>query len=274
VKNFSSEASWEGFAVSDKLTVDGVVLSSALERLSTYLWDGTFSFGIEKCRIEGAVEQVELVGYKSDYSFDVESEEGTISIVAAFGADQLLAGAEKVDNGFVRIGVINLDTQGFEEFIKLYTQMANSALQEIAAAENDPEELKTILHKQLARTRLQLMTAFEKLLKKGLEFQVSELYGQLPSGEVKGDAVLSLNKDMTLAQFVPLIHQPELILEIFSLRSDMYFPAQLVGDNPMLLTPFAKGMSTGLFVKEGEKLSHQAETRDGRLYLNGREVQL
>ena len=274
VKNFSSEASWEGFAVSDKLTVDGVVLSSALERLSTYLWDGTFSFGIEKCRIEGAVEQVELVGYKSDYSFDVESEEGTISIVAAFGADQLLAGAEKVDNGFVRIGVINLDTQGFEEFIKLYTQMANSALQEIAAAENDPEELKTILHKQLARTRLQLMTAFEKLLKKGLEFQVSELYGQLPSGEVKGDAVLSLNKDMTLAQFVPLVHQPELILEIFSLRSDMHLPAQLVGDNPMLLTPFAKGMSTGLFVKEGEKLSHQAETRDGRLYLNGREVQL
>ena len=33
-------------------------------------------------------------------------------------------------------------------------------------------------------------------------------------------------------------------------------------------------MQTGLFQKEGDSMVHKAETRDGKLYLNGQEVYL
>jgi uncharacterized protein YdgA (DUF945 family) len=274
LKNFSSEASWEGISVPEKLKVEGITISSSLERLSTYLWDGTLSFGIGKGVIEENLQQIELVNFKVDYSLDVDDEEKTISVVTALGADHLLAGPETVDNGFVRIGLVNMDVQGFEEFMKLYTEMANTILQDMTAAEDDPEKMKTILQEEVTRTQFQIMAAYEKLLKKGLEFQISDLFAKLPEGELKGDVALTLNKDMTFAQFFPLVHQPELALDIFSLRSDISLPAKLVNDNPMLLMPMHEGMSTGLFIKNGDNLSHKAETKDGKLYVNGQEMVL
>jgi uncharacterized protein YdgA (DUF945 family) len=272
LKNFSSEASWGGFSVPKKLTVDGITMSSSLERLSTYLWDGTLSFGMGKGVIEGGPQQIELVNFKVDYSLDVDDEEKTISIVSSFGADNLLAGPETMENGFVRMGLVNMDVQAFEEFMKLYTEIANTVLQDITAAQDDPEKMKTILEEEMTRTQFQIMAAYEKLLKKGLEFQITDLYAKLPAGELKGDVVLTLNKDMTFAQFFPLVQQPELVVNIFSLRSDISLPAKLVNDNPMLLMPLQQGMPTGLFIKNGDNFSHKAETKDGKLYLNGQEV--
>lgn len=272
LKNFNSEASWEGFSVPEKMKVDGISITSRLEKISTYVWDGTLSFGIEKSKIEGNLEQFELLNFKGDYSLDVDQEENTLSVVTTLGADHFLAGPEKVDDAFVRIGLVNLNIQGFEEFMKLYTEMANTVLKDIASAEDDPEKMKTIFQDQMARTQFQMISAYERLLKKGLEFQISDLHAQLPEGEVKGDVVLSLNKDMTFAQFVPLLNQPGLVSEIFSLESEVSLPAVLVGDNPMLLSPIYSGMQTGLFVKDGANLVHKAETRDAQLYLNGLEV--
>lgn len=272
LENFSSEASWEGFSVAQKAQADGIVISSTLEKISPSLWDGTFSLAVEKSKIGGDLEQFELLNFKGDYSIDADSEDNTISVVTTFGADQLLAGSEKVDKGFVRLGVINMDIQGFEEFMKLYTEMAHRVLQDMSATENDPEKMKTILQEQMAQTRFQFFAAYEKLMKKGLELQISDLYAKLPAGEVKGDAAVSLNKDMTFAQFVPLLQQPELVVDIFSLHSNVHFPAELAGDNPILLSPLYSGMATGLFVRDGDSLTHKAETRDGKLYLNGQVV--
>ncbi|MCP4337978.1 MAG: YdgA family protein [Desulfobulbaceae bacterium] len=272
LKDFFSEASWEGLLVSEKLKVEGISIISSLEKISTYLWNGTVSFKVDKSEFAGKFEQVELVNFKGDYTLAVNEEENTISVMTTIGADHLVTGLEKIDNGFVRIGLINMDVQGFEEFMKLYTEMANTVLKEITVAEDDPEEMKTIFQEQMSRTQFQMMTAYESLLKKGLEFQISDLHAGFPSGEVKGDAVLSLNKDMTFAQFIPLIHQPELVVDVFSLQSNVTLPAELVGDNPMLLSPIYSGMQSGFFVKDGENLVHKAETRDSKLYLNGLEV--
>ena len=273
LKNFSSDASWEGFSVAEKLQVDDISITSNLEMISTYLWDGIVSFEVGKSQISGNLEQFDLVNFKGDYTLDVNKEENTISVVTKFGADHLMAGAEKVEDAFVRIGIINMDVQGFEEFMKLSTEIANTVLQEITVEEDDPARMKAILQEQMGRTQFQMMTAYESLLKKGLKFQISDLHAQLLSGEVKGDAVLSLKKDMTFAQFIPLVHQPELALEIFSLKSDVSFPAELVGDNPDLLSPIYPGMQTGFFVKNGNNLTQKAEIRDSKLYLNGLEVQ-
>jgi uncharacterized protein YdgA (DUF945 family) len=273
-KKFSSEVSWAGFSVAEKMQIDDILITSDLTRLSPYLWDGTLFLGVEAVEIAGDSQPFDLANFKVEYSLDVDEDENKLSVVTSIGFDNMLAGLEKVDNAFVRIGSVNMDIQGFEEFIKLYTEMANTVLKDVTAAENDPEQAKTVLQEKLIQTRFQFIAAYEKLLKQGLEFQISDLYAQLPMGEVKGDVVLGLNKDMTLAQFIPLIHQPELVLDILSLQSNFTFPAELADGNPMLLAPIFPGMTTGLFVKDDEKLTHQAETIEGKLFLNGQEVKL
>ncbi len=270
--NFSSEMSWGGISASNKLNVEGITFSSDLKRLSTYLWDGVFSFGIDKGEITENLEKIELNNAKVEYSLDVDDDEKTISVVTTIGADHLLAGSEQVDNGFVRLGLVNMDVQGFEEFMKVYSELANTIVKEIPAVEENPENMTSILEEKVEKTQYQIMAAYEKLLKKGLEFQISELHAQLPEGEITGDVVLSLNKDMTFTDFFPVLQQPELMLDIFSLQSELNLPAKLVGGNTMLLSPMYKGMPTGLFVQNGDKLSHKAETKDHKLYLNGQVV--
>lgn len=50
--------------------------------------------------------------------------------------------------------------------------------------------------------------------------------------------------------------------------------ADLVGENPKLLAPPFPGMQTGLFVKNGDNLIHQAETVDGKLIVNNKQLAL
>lgn len=271
LKYFSSETSWQGFSIAEKMAIDGITISSNLEKISTYLWDGTLAYGVKKGQMKSNDEQFEFIDFKGNYSLDIDKEENSVSVVTSFGVARLQTGLEKLENGFIRVGIINMDAQGFEEFIKLYTEMANTILQDFNAAGDDPEKMKEILQEQLSRMQFQMLIAYERLLKKGLEFQISDLHAHLPEGEVQGDVVLSLNKDMTFAQFIPLWQQPELILDIFSLQSEVLLPAQLVGENPRFLSPIHPGMQTGLFVKDGSKLIHKAETRDAKLYLNGQE---
>ncbi len=274
LKNFSSETSWQGFSVEGKMMFDGISISSNLEKISTYLWDGILSYGAEKGQIQGSDDQFVFTNFKGDYSLDIDKEENAVSVVASFAVDRLQAGLARLDNGFFRLGVINMDALGFEEFIKLYNEMADTVLHDFTAAGDDPATMKKILSEQMGQTQLQMLTAYERLLKKGLEVQLSDLHAQLPEGIIEGDVAVSLNKDMTLSEIVPLMQQPERILDIISLHSDVLLPAALVGDKPMFLTPIYPGMQTGLFVKEGDNLIHKAQTRDGKLYLNGQEVQL
>jgi len=82
----------------------------------------------------------------------------------------------------------------------------------------DNEEAKKAAEKRMASLGLQMIPVYEKLLKQGLEIQISDLKAQLSIGQIKGDITLVLRKDMTLAQFFPIIMQPGLALDIFSLK--------------------------------------------------------
>lgn len=274
LKKVSSQATWEGMTIADKVRASGIFANSDMEKMSTFLWDGTVSYGVKELKITGGLDQFELVNFKGDYVFHLNREKNRVSIATTLGVDQVQVGPEKMTDSLVRIGVNNIDAAGFENFMKIYTEMANNILKDISGVEDDPDKMKTIFKEQLARIQFQMLSAYEQLLKKGLEFEISDLHARLSKGEIKGDALLSLNKDMSFAQFVPLVQQPGLIFEILSLRSNLSIPAELVEDNPMLLSPTYPGMQTGLFVKEGDTLIHKAETREGKLYLNGHELVL
>ncbi len=198
-----------------------------------------------------------------------------MSIKAGFGADKIIGGSNQIKDAFVQIGINHIDSDGFEEFMELYSQLMESVMGELSEESGkDPEAAKKDMKKRFATMGLQMAGAYEKLLKQGLELQISDLKATLPQGRIEGNIALGLNKDMTMVQFVPLALQPALALDIFSLKSDFILPIELVGENPKLLQPVFPGMQTGLFVEEGDDMIHHAETRNEKLFLNGREVRL
>ena len=275
-RNFTSDATWAGLAVADKFAMNGLSLKSNLTRISSYIWDGQAHFVMQNSKAKGEndSEQFDLTNLKVDYTLNYSKEQNTLSAKAEYGVESLAAGPEKVNNIFVRLGVSSLDAGRYEEFMKLYTVTVSSILGEVASAKDDPEKMKEILAKKMSTVGFQMIAAGEKLLTQGLELQVSDLHFQLPEGEVKADLVLSLKKEMTFAQFIPVVNQPALALDILSLKSSVSLPEILVGDEPMLFSPVYPGMQAGLFVKNGDMAEHKAETRDGKLFLNDKEVLL
>jgi hypothetical protein len=129
-------------------------------------------------------------------------------------------------------------------------------------------------NQQIAASGFQRMTAYEKLMKAGLEFRRSDLRVNLPAGNIKGDVTLRLLKDMTFMQFAPPIARPGLILDIFYLKSNFSLPVKPMGANPRMLAPVYPGMQTGLFVRNRDNRVHQAEARNSKLMVNGRKVVL
>ena len=152
--------------------------------------------------------------------------------------------------------------------------MISKIMGDIKPNNKENEKSAEIMKQELSKIGFRIMVGYEKLLKEGLEVRISDLHFKLPDGEVKGDVTLRLLREMTLIQFVPILYQPRLLLDIFYMKSDFSLPANLVGENPKLLTPLYPGMKTGLFIKDGDNLVHRAETKGGKLILNGREVVL
>jgi len=272
LRSFSSQGSWDGLTVVDQLNLDGVSFFSDMEMISSYIWDGNGSVSVAHAKATANNELVEISNLTFGFAMDFEKTGNTVSVGADYGADHVIIEDKSIDNAFVRIGVNRMDAQGYENLVKIYSQMVNDTMSNMARAQNDPEKMQAALQKQMIANGLQLVTAFEKMLKNGLEIQISDLKASLPEGQVQGAVVLSLKKDMTMAQFFPIISQPKLALEIFALQSDLSLPASLVGDDPKLFAPLYPGMQTGLFEQKGKSIVHKAETRDGKLFLNGREV--
>ena len=274
LKHFSSSGDWQGLSVGDTLSVGKMTMASELEMVSAYIWDGNMSVGVQNIRAREKNEHVELKGMKCAYLIDLSEDRSSMSGEARFSVDGIHSKGVKVDNASVCLATKGLNVDGYQELMKTYTETMSAVVGKMADLEDDPETAREIMNQQMAAVGFQMMAAYEKLLKAGLEFQLSDLRANLPAGDIKGDVTLRLLKDMTFMQFASLVAQPERILDIFYLKSDFSLPVNLTGENPRLLAPVYPGMQTGLFVKNGDKLVHQAETRNGKLMVNGREVVL
>ncbi len=273
-KKFTSVASWEGLGVADQLSIGGMSMKSAVSMISPYIWDGQVSMVLQSMQIKESDEAFDLANMKIEYLLNYNKEQNKLSAKVEYGIDSLNLGPDKITNIFTRIGINGVDAKGYEEFMKLYTSTVSAILGDINAAKENPEKMKQVLEQKMAMVGIQMVAAGEKLLTKGLELQISDLHIQLPDGEITGGVTISLRKDMTFAQFIPVVNQPALALEIIDLKSNASLPEKLVGDAPMLFAPVYPGMQTGLFVKNGQSVLHKAETRDGKLFLNDKELVL
>jgi uncharacterized protein YdgA (DUF945 family) len=274
LKHFTSTCSWQGLSAGEKFDIGEMSMASNLEMVSTFIWDGDASFGLQNIKAQEKENLLEIKGLKGKYLFDVADNQTTMSWQAQFSMDTLDAKDMNVDDASVRFVTKGLNVKGYEEFMELYAQNVSEIFGQMEALQDDPETTKEIMNKQMAAMGVKMMAVYEKLLKAGLELQVADLAIKLPEGDITGGVTLRLLKDMTFMQFAPIITQPELLFDILYLKSDFSLPAGLVGDNPKLLAPIFPGMKTGLFVKSGDNLVHTAETTDGKLMVNSEEVVL
>ena len=269
-EKLSSKAVWDGMTVADMFAIDQIKIDYDLKKITNYIWDGTATYEVERIQGKDQNNPVEIKDLSGKYFLDYN--EKSLSTGIEFSCNSLSSPEFSLDDASVKIEVNDLDSQGYEDFMELYTHTAYSAIDSLSDAGDDPEKMKDAMDQQMATAGLQMLTAYEKFLKKGLELKISKLHAKLPSGKVKGNMKLLLNQDLTFAQLAPITQQPNLAFELVSLDSELSFPTELGQDNPMLTVPFYPGMKTGFFEQDGKKLVHRAKTKDGKLFLNGQEV--
>ena len=274
LKHFNTSGNWQGLTMGETLSIGKASMASKLEMLSTYTWDGDISFAIQNLNVQEKEKQFEIKGLTGKYFLNANDDRSALSGEVRVSIDALKSKNVTVDDASVRFTAKGLNASGYEEFMKMYTQTVSAFLDTMASFEMDSEKSEEIINQQMASIGFQMVAAYEKLLKQGLEFQISDLHVNLPDGDITGDITMRLLKDMTFMQFVPLVAQPELLLDIFYLKSYFSIPVSIAGGNPKMLAPTYPGMQTGLFVKRGANLVHRAETIDGRLVVNNEEVVL
>lgn len=274
LKHFTSSGDWGGLSAGETLSIGKLSLESALTRFSTFIWNGDFSFAMRDVDLREKGNSFEMKEMKGSYLLGLNEDRSKMNGQALFSIDGMKTDQQTVDSASVRLATNGLDVEGYETFMQMYTQNMGQVLGSMAAMDGNGEAVGEAMKKQMAAVGLQMIAAYEKLLKQGLEFRVSDLNVKLDDKEIKGDMTLRLLKDMTFMQFAPIVSQPELLFDIFYLKSNLSMPAHLVGENPKLVTPLFPGMQTGLFVRNGDDLVHQAETIDGKLMVNDREVML
>jgi uncharacterized protein YdgA (DUF945 family) len=272
LKRFTSKGNWGGLSAGKATSIGKISLESALTRFTTFIWNGDFSFAMRDINLREKDNSFEMKEMKGSYLLGLNEDQSKMNGEALFSIDGMKTDRQTVDSASVRLATNGLDIEGYETFMQMYTRNMSQVLGSMAAMDENAEQVGEAMKKQMAAVGLQMIAAYEKLLKKGLEFKVSDLDVQLDDGQIKGDMTLRLLKDMTFMQFAPVASQPELLFDIFYLKSNLSLPANLVGEDPKMVTPLYPGMQTGLFVKDGGNLVHAAETIDGKLMLNSREM--
>lgn len=274
VKNLILKGNWEGIITPEKIKLAGISLESTQDKITPYIWQGKTSISADHISLDDGQKIIDIEGFTSDTTVAYDKKTNSISLEMAHGITRIKSQGDTGRDFFVRLGINKVDAQGYEEIVKIYSKAVNNTLKSIGSQppfEDMTDYLNARMKKQISRNAPQLITAGEKLLKKGLEIKIADLRAQLPQGKIKGNISLSLNQDMTMIQFIPIAMQPSAALELFSLKSDVCIPHGL-WDTPNLLSPVYPGMQTGLFLKKGDNLIHRAETRGGKLFVNGQEV--
>lgn len=269
-----STVNGDGFSVADQIALDGLALRYDLKKISSLIWAGTMAGEIKNLSVTGQGENLVLQDLKSVYTMNYDPEKNLLSSGGTLDIEHFESGQQEADRISARIDVANIDAAGYEEFFQLYSQTISSMMEDYQVAIANPDGMDDAMQQRMQTAGLQLMAAFEKLLTEGLEFKVSNVRAQLPQGNIDGEMTLRLTQDITFAQLAFFAMDPNLLLDFISLQSNLRFPAELVPDPAPLVSPIYQGMPTGLFVQNGTNLEHNAQTKNGKLFLNGQEFRL
>lgn len=272
--SFVMSGDWGGAAILGTVAASGITFNSDIAKISSYIWEGSTALKVGSVTAEDQGQKVVMNALGVEYDVGYDREKKAIDIEALYGIEEITDGTEKIENTGMTIGAKGVDGAAYEEAMRVYVELAGKLFSDISAAGNDPKELERVLQEKMMNYGLQLMAVYEKFLKDGLELYVKDFKATLPQGDLHGGVELKMKKDLTMAQIMPMMNDPEMIFEYLDYNSDFVLPSVLATNKAKLVTPILPGMTKGLFVEEGEKLVHHAETRDLKLYLNGEHVDL
>lgn len=274
LQHITVDSRFDGLSVPGKLELGNLAMNGSLEKISTYIWDGSVKMKVGKTSVTEKESSMALSNLATDYTLDYDEKTQKLSVSLNYGTDQLTVNEDEIGPMRLKFAVNNLDSKGYEEFMELYTATLNDMMKDLPLTNGTEEELKKQLEERMGNALFQFMAAYEKLLQKDLQFEVADLSVELPDGEVKGNFLVQLKKNITLNEIMPIMGQPALVLDLLDIKSDASLPKALLGDDPNLLTPLFPGMQTGIFIEKGDRMIHSAETKNSKLYLNGTEVML
>ncbi len=276
LQKFTSSASWQGLRHSSASTplLGKVSMAAEIQLLSPYLWDGFMNFSMEDLSSRHPQMDIDLAALQVGSVFKVDHDKNTLTTLTSFACNGFKTADRSIDRAEMKIGIRGMNTTRYENFMKMYTTIVSDLFRDVAAFQESPGKVTKLLEDKAAILGFQLIAAYEELLQQGLEISLYDLLVKLPEGTIQADMTLQLLKDMSLLQFVPLVNAPAMALDIFSLNSAVSLPISLVGEPELLLAPLYPGMTTGIFIRDGESLRHRAETRQGKLFLNDREFVL
>jgi len=272
--SFTTKGRWEGLVENETNKMGPVTFEADHTRLTNLIWAGKGAMSMENFTADEDGVSLALSDLSCTYDLTADPDHKKMSMGMGMNAGNIEFDGRSLSQWSVEWGLNNVDIQAYEGLAKLYYSVLNKYMAQLARPDLAPEDAGVIVQKAMAGSAPQFIGGLEKLLKKDLEIQVSKLDLELPQGKINGSLALGLKQDVTMAQFLMLAAQPDLALDIFSLQSDFSLPLALTGDRQDLTAPAFPGMKTGLFIREGERLTHRAEIRDNKLYLNGQEVVL
>ncbi len=271
LKNVSFKADFKGLSAADKLILNDISFKSKSKKLAEYIWTGDTILSVGNVYVKDFNNYFEISGAKIDYSVGFDKAKDTLSFTigsdfesAQFEAEEEV---EEIKNASLKLEINGVNAKGYNNLMKTYYQRIYNAAKHL-------EKGEAFIEKQAVFFEAQMFEAYEKLLKKGLEVKASILKAEVKEGEIKGDISLTLKKNITFMALFSIIIEPLTALDLVDLKSNIVLPYELAIEEHDLLYPAYPGMKTGLFVKKGDNLAHSAETKDGKLILNGEEVML
>ena len=267
-----SKIDFEGLDLAGKIRLDGFSWQSDLERVSGNIRAGRASFFLKEFQSSDPGKTTTLSNAAFDYELVYHSKEVSVSINTQGRLDAFQSGGEGFKNAAAGFHIHHMDAGGYEDLLAFFREGAAEIMNSDPSNRQDMDAVRRAMEKHATDKGFEWIGICEKLLKKGLEIEVSGLKSQVPEGNIEADARIRIEDDPPLSGVLSFLMDPSNLLAYISLESYIILPKRLDPSGRMVLSPMFPGMPTGLFVMEKDHLLHRAETREGKLFLNRKEV--
>ena len=274
LENIKTSANFAGLALSDLVNIDGIALESDNNVITGMIMAGTGQVTIDRIALNnpdnGKNIAIDRIKVMSDINYDAAQD--SLSAVADYSADQIVAAGTEIKDVHVGFAINNLDAAGVNDFYRVYSEILNAAMEDMSSAQSDPQQAQLLLQEKFESARMRLVSELEKLLTKDLQVKISDVNVVFPQGKVTGDLAIGLKKDMTLMNFMVLLQQPQAVTDIFSFESHASVAQELVPNAERFIYPLMPAMQSGVFEVSGQQLVHHAEIKGDKFLLNGEEI--
>ena len=266
--------SWNGIKMPGILRIDPLQITCQMKKANGKIWEGTAQFGVNGFTLFSLENPLALKELTGEYRSVVDENLSMVSIDLSAAIHSWASKMWNFSSGRGKLMLHNLDADGVVQFIRLYRDSRTDFLRQAFLLDMDSPAMERMVKQEITKLGAHFMDVYEMFLRKGLKIHLKEFHVTVPEGDIRADVRLALKKSMTRSGFLPVLLKPTRALDIFSLKSDIGMPDNLVKDPTMLTSPPFGQMKSGLFVFKENRLEHQAEIRDNGLWLNNNAVEL